>query len=116
MQVKDLATLEGFVAQTLENGDERISDAYTGDLLSDVMGNAPSESVLITIQAHKNTVAVASLVGIQAIVICNKRSTPSDMLQAAKEESVSVFTFEGTQFEASCKVAYLLGKVDASKG
>ncbi|HAF85883.1 MAG TPA: iron-sulfur binding hydrogenase [Sphaerochaeta sp.] len=116
MQVKDLATLEGFVAQTMENGDERISDAYTGDLLSDVMGNAPSESVLITIQAHKNTVAVASLVGIQAIVICNKRSTPSDMLQAAKEESVSVFTFEGTQFEASCKVACLLGKVDASKG
>ncbi|HKL59945.1 MAG TPA: iron-sulfur binding hydrogenase [Sphaerochaeta sp.] len=116
MQVKDLATLEGFVTQTMENGEEGINDAYTGDLLSDVMGNAPSESVLITIQAHKNTVAVASLAGIQAIVICNKRSTPPDMLNAAKEESVAVFTFEGTQFEASCKVACLLGKVDACKG
>ena len=116
MQVKDLATIEGFVVQTMENGEESIIDAYTGDLLSDVMGNAPDESVLITIQAHKNTVAVASLAGIQAIVICNKRSTPPDMLQAAKEESVAVFTFAGTQFEASCKVACLLGKVDACKG
>ena len=116
MQVKDLATQEGFVVQTMENGEASINDAYAGDLLSDVMGNAPSDSVLITIQAHKNTVAVASLAGINAIVICNKRSTPADMLQAAKDESVAVLTFDGTQFEASCKIACLLGKVDACKG
>lgn len=115
MQVKDLAEKAGFVIQTMENGDEIITDAYAGDLLSDVMGNAPSDSVLITIQAHKNTVAVASLAGIHAIVICNKRATPPDMLKAAEEESVAVFTFEGTQFEASCKVASLLGKGDAGK-
>lgn len=116
MQVKDLAALEGFVTQTMENGDDSVLDAYAGDLLSDVMGNALSDSVLITIQAHKNTVAVASLAGIKAIIICNQRSTPPDMLQAAKEESIAVFTFDGTQFEASCKVACLLGKVDARKG
>lgn len=115
MHVKDLATLEGFVVQTMENGNTVLTDAYTGDLLSDVMGNAPSESVLITIQAHKNTVAVASLAGIEAIVICNKRSTPADMLQAAKEEDIAVLTFPGTQFEASYQIACLLGKVDACK-
>jgi hypothetical protein len=90
-----------------------INDAYCGDLLSDVMGNAPSESVLITIQAHKNTVAVASLAGIRALVICNNRSVPSDMLEAAKEEDISIFTTKDTQFEASCKIAKALGRLDA---
>ena len=114
MKVKDLTTLKEYRVQTMENGEELVSDAYTGDLLSDVMGNAPSDSILITIQAHKNTVAVASLAGIKAIVICNQRSTPPDMLQAAKEEEIAVFTTADSQFVASCKVAVLLGKVDAS--
>ncbi|MDD3903411.1 MAG: iron-sulfur binding hydrogenase [Sphaerochaeta sp.] len=115
MQVKDLTTLKEYTVQTMENGEEMVEDAYAGDLLSDVMGNAPSDSILITIQAHKNTVAVASLAGIKAIVICNNRSTPDDMLQAAKEEKIAVFTTKDSQFAASCKVAVLLGKVDASK-
>jgi Mg2+/Co2+ transporter CorC len=111
MVVRDLAKLEGFTTQYMDEGNEEIVDAYAGDLLSDVMGNAPSDSVLITIQAHKNTVAVASLASIKALVICNNRSTPQDMLEAAKEEAICVFTTKDTQFEASCKIAKALGKV-----
>ena len=54
-----------------EGNEEEILDAYTSDLLSDVMGNSPEDSVLITIQAHKNTVAVASLANINVLLICN---------------------------------------------
>ncbi|AEV28618.1 DRTGG domain-containing protein [Sphaerochaeta pleomorpha str. Grapes] len=115
MQANDLSTLQGYVDLTSCNGDNEITDAYTGDLLSDVMGNAPSDSVLITIQAHKNTVAVASLAGIKAIVICNGRTAPQDMVNAAKEEDVCIFATNDTQFAASCKIAVLLGKVDACK-
>ena len=111
MLVRDLALLEGFTTQCMEDGEAEILDAYVGDLLSDVMGNAPSESVLVTIQAHKNTVAVASLASIKALVICNNRSTPPDMLEAAKQEMIAVFTTKNTQFEASCKIAKALGKV-----
>nr|WP_321304737.1 iron-sulfur binding hydrogenase [uncultured Sphaerochaeta sp.] len=113
MHVQDLAALEGFKAEHSELENWEITDAYCGDLLSDVMGNAPSESVLVTIQAHKNTVAVASLAGIRALVICNNRSVPSDMLEAAKEEDISIFTTKDTQFEASCKIAKALGRLDA---
>ena len=111
MIVKELSNLEGFTTISPGNGVLMITDAYVGDLLSDVMGNAPSESVLITIQAHKNTVAVASLAGIRALIICNNRSTPQDMVEAAKEEEIAIFTTKDTQFEASCKVAKALGKV-----
>ncbi|MGH0053259.1 MAG: iron-sulfur binding hydrogenase [Sphaerochaetaceae bacterium] len=113
MHVQDLASLKGFKAENTGGENWEITDAYCGDLLSDVMGNAPSESVLITIQAHKNTVAVASLAGIRALVICNNRSVPSDMLDAAKEEDISIFTTKDNQFEASCKIAQALGRLDA---
>ncbi len=113
MVVQDLAQLEGFTTHCMTDGLQQIQDAYTGDLLSDVMGNAPAESVLITIQAHKNTVAVASLAGIRALVICNNRSIPSDMLQAAKDEDIAIFTTAVTQFEASCRIAAALGRLNA---
>ncbi len=115
MVVQDLAQLEGFTEHCMGEGSLEIQDAYTGDLLSDVMGNAPAESVLITIQAHKNTVAVASLAGIRALVICNNRSIPSDMLQAAKDEGIAIFTTAETQFEASCRIAAALGRLNAGK-
>ncbi|MGD9927363.1 MAG: iron-sulfur binding hydrogenase [Sphaerochaeta sp.] len=113
MHVQDLAALEGFKTEHCELENLEITDAYCGDLLSDVMGNAPSGSVLVTIQAHKNTVAVASLAGIRALVICNNRSVPPDMLEAAKEEGISIFTTKDTQFGASCKIAKALGRLDA---
>lgn len=115
MVVQDLAQLEGFKTHCMGNGMLEIQDAYTGDLLSDVMGNAPAESVLITIQAHKNTVAVASLAGIRALVICNNRSIPPDMLQAAKDEDIAIFATTETQFEASCRIASALGRINAGK-
>lgn len=79
--------------------------AFTSDLLSDVMGNAPDNSILITVQGHKNTVAVASLAGIQAIVLCSKRSAPEEMTDAALREGIAVFSTSDDQFTASWKIA-----------
>lgn len=111
MTVQDLATK--FQTLIMPNGNETITNAYTGDLLSDVMGNAPSDSVLVTIQAHRNTIAVATLAGIKAVLVCNNRSVPADMKSAAEEEGISIFTTNENQFFASYQVALLLGKMDA---
>ncbi len=87
---------------------EDISAGFTSDLLSDVMGNAPEDSVLITIQAHKNTIACCSLAGITAIIICSGRKVPVDMIEAAKDEDIAIFTTKENQFETSFKVHALL--------
>ncbi len=86
-------------------GDIEIKDAYTSDLLSDVMGKAPEESVLITVQGHRNTVAVASLAGIRAIVLCSRRGAPDEMLDAAAQEQIAVLSTPDNQFTASWKIA-----------
>jgi hypothetical protein len=82
--------------------------AYTSDLLSDVMAHAPEDSVLITLQGHKNTVACASLAGIKAILLAGLREAPPDMLEAARAEKIAVFASPLRQFDLSWKVAQLL--------
>ncbi len=105
MNVEDLAGIEEFTTVFIADGKTPVVDGYCGDLLSDVMANAPAQSVLMTIQAHKNTIAVASLVGITALVICNGRSVGPDMLSAAQEEEIAIFTTALTHFEAAKLVA-----------
>jgi len=84
--------------------DNVISSVYTSDLLSDVMANSGSASVLVTIQAHLNTVAVAVHSGISAIIICNSRPVPEDMLNAAKEEKIALLCVKENQFMVSGKL------------
>ncbi len=81
--------------------DSQISGGYTSDLLSDVMAHGKTAEVLITIQAHKNTVAVAGLLGLPAVVLCNNRPIPDDMIEAAREEGIAIFSTSLSQFEVS---------------
>jgi hypothetical protein len=101
MKIQELANILG--AETLQAGgdDTEVTGGYASDLLSDVMANAKTGDALITIQAHRNTVAVAVLIGAPAIVICNKRPIPADMLEAAREEGIAVILTKLNQFEVS---------------
>lgn len=81
--------------------DAEIETCYTSDLLSDVMANAGDATVLITIQAHKNSVAVAALNDIRAIVVCNNRPIPDDMTTAAADEGIGLLVTEKNQYEVS---------------
>ena len=106
-----IAELKGALGLEVVQGgfqDVDLTCAYTSDLLSDVMAHAASGCVLITIQAHRNTVAVASLVGSPAIVICNGRPIPDDMVSAAVEEKIAVFSTGGSQFEISGRIWEIL--------
>lgn len=89
------------------NDGAAINFAYTSDLLSDVMGHAGDESVLITIQNHLNTIAVCSLAGIEAIVVCHGREIPDDMKTAAEREGIGIISTAMSQFEASIALSCL---------
>ncbi|MDR0486961.1 MAG: hypothetical protein LBG91_01805 [Treponema sp.] len=104
MTIKEIAAVLGAEICQSEFDDVNVSGAYTSDLLSDVMANAKDGGALITIQAHKNTVAVATLVNISVIVICNSRPLPEDMLEAAKDEGIAVIRTKENQFTVSGKL------------
>ena len=101
MRISELASSLGLETAQGAYADREISSGYASDLLSDVMANAAADGVLVTVQAHKNAVAVASLVGLAAIVICNSRPLPDDMIAAARAEGVAIFRSPETAFEVS---------------
>ncbi|MDR1575044.1 MAG: hypothetical protein LBS37_03475 [Treponema sp.] len=108
MTVREAAAALGAeICQDVFN-DSELSGAYTSDLLSDVMANAKDGGALVTIQAHRNTVAVATLVNITVIVVCNSRPLPDDMLEAAKDEGIAVIRTRENQFTVSGKLWDLL--------
>lgn len=106
MTLKELAEkVNGTIV--VDKEDAAIVSAYTSDLLSDVMGHCGDESVLITIQNHLNTLAVCTLAGVEAIVICHDRPIPDDMKAAAEREEVAIVTTKLSQFAASVALAEL---------
>ena len=104
MTVREAASALGAEIVQNEFDDTELSGAYTSDLLSDVMAHAKDGGALITIQAHKNTVAVATLVNITVIIICNSRPLPEDMLNAAKDEGIAVLLTKENQYTVSGKL------------
>lgn len=110
MTVNEMAQRLGLSCVQQKYDDVSVSGVYTSDLLSDVLANASDKAVLVTIQAHKNTVAVASVKESPAIIVCNDRPIPPDMIPAAESEGIAVFTTDKNQFTVSGMLYTLLGK------
>jgi hypothetical protein len=104
MTIREAAKALGAEAAQDEFEDAFLSGAYTSDLLSDVMANAKEGDALITIQAHKNTVAVATLVNAPVIFVCNSRPLPDDMIESAREEGIAVYRTRENQYSVSGKL------------
>jgi len=108
MTIREAAAALGAEILHDEFADSELTGGYTSDLLSDVMANAKDGGALITIQAHKNTVAVATLVNISVVIICNSRPIPEDFLASARDEGIALLLTKENQFTVSGKLYALL--------
>ncbi len=88
--------------------DREVTGGYTSDLLSDVMAHAEDTQVLITIQSHKNTVAVAVLKDLAAILVASDRPIPEDMVEAAQDEGLPILVSAEDQYTCSWKLHKML--------
>lgn len=88
--------------------DSEITGAYTSDLLSDVMGNINEGNVWITLQTHKNVMAIASLRDVSAVILVKNLPPDDDMLEKAEDEGIPVLVTELPAFEISGKLYQLL--------
>ncbi|MDA3893304.1 MAG: DRTGG domain-containing protein [Salinivirgaceae bacterium] len=90
--------------------DNEITGGYTSDLLSDVMGNVGDGNVWITLQTHKNVMAIASLRDISAVILVKGLKPDADMLEKANEEGIPVLGTEMETFEVTGKLFGFLQK------
>ena len=71
---------------------------YTSDLLSCVMAGAPHQSIWVTLQAHSNIVAVATLLEISAVIITEGAMPDEATVAKANEEGVVLLSSSKPSF------------------
>jgi serine kinase of HPr protein (carbohydrate metabolism regulator) len=109
MIVKDVIeklNLEIFSAP--EGVDRVVKGGYTSDLLSDVMGHAREGQIWITLQTHKNIMAVASLKDLAAIVLVKGFKPEADTIEASLSEGIPILGSNLEAFELSGELFNIL--------
>jgi len=94
--------------------DDEIESGYCGDLMSDVIANAENNSIWITIQAHKNSIAVALIKDIKAIIFTNNVELNPDLIEKAKDEEINLLKSKKNSFTL-CGILYKLLESDSNK-
>jgi predicted transcriptional regulator len=111
MNLNEIAASLGLQALTpapAESLQREISRAHASDLLSDVLANAPSGGVLLTIQVHLNVIAVA-LHAMQGAVIFTSGMVPEEAVRnKAMEEGIPLFATKESTFDTAGRL-YAMG-------
>jgi hypothetical protein len=85
-------------------GSAEVAGGYSSDLLSDVLAKAKPGYVWVTNQKHMNVVAVASLLGLAAVIISGGIEPDPDTVDKAKDENVPLYSTDLSAFEVVGKL------------
>lgn len=111
MTVAEVAEQLGLKIYSGKNGmNTRVTGAYVSDLLSDVMGNADAGQLWITLQTHKNVMAIASLKDLAGIILVSDNRPEEDTAIQSNEEEIPIMGTSLPTFEISGKLYELLKK------
>ena len=91
----------------------QIQAGYCGDLLSDVMANAPTGCIWLTVQAHQNIVNVAVLHEMAAIVLTGGQTPDPETIDRANQEGIPLLMWPDSAYDLAGQ-AYAAGLVNQS--
>ena len=105
MKVQELVEKLNLKVLSGEKGwDREIEGCYVSDLLSDVMGNADAGNIWITLQTHKNVMAVASLKELACIILVKDFAPNEDTINQSNEEEIPILQTSMETFEVTGRV------------
>ncbi|MCR5423658.1 MAG: serine kinase [Bacteroidales bacterium] len=111
MKVQELVEKLNLTVLSGKEGLNRdIEGCYVSDLLSDVMGNADMGNVWVTLQTHKNVVAIASLKELACVILVKGQSASSETLAQSNEEGIPFLSTDMETFETAGKIYELIKK------
>ena len=114
MKVSQLTDDLGLTVFSGKEGMERnISGGYVSDLLSDVMGNSREGQIWVTLQTHKNVMAIASLKDLAAVILVKGHQPDEDTLKQSNEEGVPILGTDKPTFEIAGELYKTLEKHEA---
>lgn len=109
MKVRELVEKLNLKVYSGESGlDNEITGGYTSDLLSDVMGFAKDGEIWVTLQTHKNIMAVATLKDLAAVVLVKGFVPDNDAAEVSNKEGLPILGTDEQAFEITGKIFTLL--------
>jgi hypothetical protein len=72
--------------------DKDIEGVFISDMVSDIISGAKPNSLLITIQMHKNLIATANLVDVSAIIFVRDKKPLPDVIEVADRAGITLFS------------------------
>ena len=109
MKVPELVDKLGLKVLSGANGlDREIDGCYVSDLLSDVMGNAMEGNIWITLQTHKNVMAVASLKEMSCIILVKNLVPNDETIEQSNDEDLPILQTSLSTFDITGLVYNLI--------
>jgi len=109
MKVTDIVEKLGLTVFSGHEGlGSEVTGGYSSDLLSDVMGHATAGDVWVTIQTHRNVMAIASLKDISAVIITCGEQPGDDTMEQSNQEGVPFLGTELSTFEVTGRLYSLI--------
>ena len=109
MKVKELVDALNLKVLSGANGlDREIEGCYVSDLLSDVMGNAEMGNIWVTLQVHKNVMAIASLKELACVILVKGQTASDDTLEQSNDEGIPFLSTPMETFETAGKIYELI--------
>ena len=85
-------------------GDREVTGGvYCCDLLSMVMGRAPTDGVWFTVMANQNTIVAALMADVSCVVLTEGIRPDDAMLARAKTEGIAIAATDLPRFEAATR-------------
>lgn len=108
MTVDGLLKNESFSPVVVFDGEREIKGAYCGDLLSWVMGRAEEDNAFITIMTNVNVIAVASIINVSVVIICENAEISDDIINAANQKEINIIKSAMPSFETCALISKLI--------
>lgn len=85
-----------------------VTGGYASDLLSDVLAHAREGNVWITVQTHKNILAVASLKKLAAVLIVKNLRPSAEVIAISNAQKIPILCTDKETFEVAGELFRLL--------
>ncbi|MGC9373759.1 MAG: DRTGG domain-containing protein [Bacteroidales bacterium] len=93
-----------------------VKGGYVSDLLSDVMGHSKEGQLWITLQTHKNVMAIASLKDLAAVILVKDFKPNEDTVKQSDLEGVPILGTRENTFEITGKIFQYLKENEIIQG
>ena len=108
MTVNEFCQKASLTVLALPNPDSVIDGAYSGDLLSWVMGKARACNVWVTIMSNINVPAVASLADVSCVIIGENARPEDDVIAMAEARGVNILLMPDSAYDICIKLSKIL--------